>query len=151
MPSSLNLRHFTFVYFQTNSPATHTRAKAPPYTHLKFVHAAPLFTLPDQVSLIKWWWSTCPSAGLPVIHHPSHACASTPSPCLLLCALNTITHSMTNDRLPLPRYQKKKKQRARPLLNEGTLAAPCSPCLSAGEQCPWPSCVPLLLSPLALH
>lgn len=65
----------------------------------------PLFTLPDQ-----WGLSSCGEApvhlygSLLSITHPTLA-----SPLHLLpplVPLNTITHSMTNDRLSLPRYQK---------------------------------------------
>lgn len=65
----------------------------------------PLFTLPDQ-------WGLSSYGGAPVHLHGSLLSITHPtlaSPLHLLpplVPLHTITHSMTNDRLSLPRYQK---------------------------------------------
>lgn len=74
----------------------HLTLKMYPWSH--YLH-------PGHVVVIRLCWSTCPSTRPSVIHHPSHAL----SPLRLLpppVPLNTITHSMTNDRPSLPRYQK---------------------------------------------
>lgn len=101
----------------------------------------PLFTLPDQQGL-----SCCVGApahlrgSLLSITHPTLV-----SPLHLLpplVPLNTITHTMTNDRPSLPRYQ---KAPATPKWRH--FGSSALPCLSAGEQCPWLSCVPFSFSP----
>lgn len=86
------------------------------------------------------------------------------APVYLLTSRLSITHPTLATRLHLlpppcaPRYNYSPhdkwqalsaeiSKKPRPLLNEGTLAAPCSPFLSAGKQCPWPSCVPLSFLP----
>lgn len=100
---------------------------------------------PWRVRVIRLWWSTCPST--PFCYPSPFPRSQAPSiSCLLLCpSTQLLTTWQTTGSL----HQDIKKPR--PLLNEGTLAALCSPCLSAGEQCPWPSCIPPSPSPISFH
>lgn len=97
----------------------------------------PLFTLPDR-------WGLSSSGGAPVhlydsllsITHPTLA-----SPPLSPASSCSPQHNYS----PHDKRQALSAEISKSpghFLNEGTLAAPCSLCLSAGEQCPWPSCTP---------
>lgn len=91
------------------------------------------------VEHLSIYTAPCYPSPIPRLQAPSASCLLLCPSTQLLTAWQT-TGSLCRD-----------IKKPRPLLNEGTLAAPCSPCLSAGKQCPWPSCVPLSFLHLLHH
>lgn len=116
--------YFSWMHLQADPHSTHSHLNA--YARNHYLYSLTSEGYQVVVEHLSIYTVLCYPSPIPRLGAPSIFC-------LLLCpSTQLLTTWQTTG------FLCRDIKKPRPLLNEGTLAALCSPCLSAGEQCPWP-------------